>query len=113
MVLPAHRIGASAGAGWKHEAQVLAKCADHANIVTLYEVLEDAHYVYIVMEECEGAPGAWLLIRPCAPRTPACRKTGGVLGDAQAPERGGKLGRRAARWWCNGFVAEWCCWVAA
>ena len=48
------RIGASAGAGWKHEAQMLAKCADHANIVTLHEVIEDAHYVYIVMEECEG-----------------------------------------------------------
>ena len=49
------RIGASAGAGWKHEAQMLARCADHANIVTLHEVIEDAHYVYIVMEECEGA----------------------------------------------------------
>jgi serine/threonine protein kinase len=35
---------------------MLARCADHANIVTLHEVIEDAHYVYIVMEECEGAP---------------------------------------------------------
>ena len=57
----ARSVGASAGAGWKHEAQVLAKCADHANIVTLYEVLEDAHYVYIVMEECEGEPVRLLL----------------------------------------------------
>lgn len=49
------RVGASAGAGWRHEAQMLARCADHANIVSLLEVIEDAHYVYIVMEECEGA----------------------------------------------------------
>lgn len=48
------RVGANANAGWRHEAQVLARCADHANVVTLYEVIEDAHYVYIVMEECEG-----------------------------------------------------------
>ena len=34
---------------------MLAKCADHPNIVTLHEVMEDAHYVYIFMEECEGA----------------------------------------------------------
>lgn len=54
-VLFLYRIGASAGAGWKHEAQMLAKCADHPNIVTLHEVMEDAHYVYIFMEECEGA----------------------------------------------------------
>ncbi|CAL8471619.1 g11161 [Coccomyxa elongata] len=48
------RVGASAGAGWRHEAQMLARCANHANIVSLHEVIEDAHYVYIVMEECEG-----------------------------------------------------------
>ncbi|EIE21807.1 Pkinase-domain-containing protein [Coccomyxa subellipsoidea C-169] len=48
------RVGASAGAGWRHEAQMLARCAEHANIVSLHEVIEDAHYVYIVMEECEG-----------------------------------------------------------
>jgi serine/threonine protein kinase len=47
-------VGADAGAGWRHEAQVLARCADHGNVVTLYEVIEDAHYVYIIMEECEG-----------------------------------------------------------
>ena len=37
---------------------MLAKCADHPNIVTLHEVMEDAHYVYIFMEECEGARSA-------------------------------------------------------
>ena len=34
---------------------MLARCAEHANIVSLHEVIEDAHYVYIIMEECEGA----------------------------------------------------------
>ena len=48
------RVGANAGAGWRHEAQMLARCAEHANIVSLHEVIEDAHYVYIIMEECEG-----------------------------------------------------------
>ena len=55
LAVASNRIGASAGAGWRHEAQMLAKCADHPNIVTLHEVMEDAHYVYIFMEECEGA----------------------------------------------------------
>ncbi len=61
------RVGASAGAGWRHEAQMLARCAEHANIVSLHEVIEDAHYVYIVMEECEGAPRRHLLLTrpPC------------------------------------------------
>ena len=49
------RVGANAGAGWRHEAQMLARCAEHANIVSLHKVIEDAHYVYIIMEECEGA----------------------------------------------------------
>ena len=40
---------------------MLARCAEHANIVSLHEVIEDAHYVYIIMEECEGALQSSLL----------------------------------------------------
>lgn len=67
------RVGASAGAGWRHEAQMLARCADHANIVSLHEVIEDAHYVYIVMEECEGAAANLIVSVPAH----ACRSSNG------------------------------------
>jgi hypothetical protein len=41
MLACACRVGANAGAGWKHEAQMLARCSAHPNIVSLFEVIED------------------------------------------------------------------------
>ena len=54
-------MGANASAGWRHEAEVMARVCDHRNIVQLHEVFEDTNYVYIVMEPCLGARtrGQW------------------------------------------------------
>ena len=54
-VLGVRRVGGDAGAGWRHEAEVMARVCDHRNIVQLHEVYEDANYVYILMEPCLGA----------------------------------------------------------
>ena len=66
-------MGANAGVGWRHEAEVMARVCDHRNIVQLHEVFEDTNYVYIVMEPCLGAPthGQW--------RTRMCGFLGNLL----------------------------------
>ena len=32
----------------------LLKATDHPNIIKLYDIYEDAHYIYLIMEECNG-----------------------------------------------------------
>ena len=32
----------------------LLKATDHPNIIKLYEIFEDSHYMYLIMEECNG-----------------------------------------------------------
>lgn len=60
-----YRVGGDAGAGWRHEAEVMAKVCDHRNIVQLHEVYEDASYVYILMEPCLGARAVLMVCPTC------------------------------------------------